>query len=130
MSTIIYRNLKRSSGFTLVEVIVVAVIVAVLATVAIPLYSSYVENAKLNTAENCAGTLANFISAGIALGGFATETGAETYSENETIEVSTIESDTSKFTIPSGIRCGVDWTNGTVICTSGTQASKEYNFKK
>ena len=130
MSAIIYRNLKCSRGFTLVEVIVVAVIVAVLATVAIPLYSGYVESAKLNTAENCAGTLANFISAGIALGGFSGESGTQAYGENTTIAVSTNESDTSKFTIPSGISCGVDWDNGTVVCSSGTQASKGYNFKE
>ena len=45
-------------GFTLIEVMVVAVIVAILAAVAIPAYNNYVTRAANNVAMNVAGTVA------------------------------------------------------------------------
>jgi len=53
------KLLKNNKGFTLVEVIVVAVIVLVLAAVAIPLYNGYIQDSRRNTASNIAGTLAS-----------------------------------------------------------------------
>lgn len=59
-----FRILKKNQkGFTLVEVIVVAVIVAVLALVAIQLYQGYVREARSNTAENLAASAASFLQA-------------------------------------------------------------------
>ncbi len=55
-------NLKTNKkGFTLVEVIVVAVIVAVLALVGIQLYQGYVEDARLNTANNLGASAAGYL---------------------------------------------------------------------
>jgi len=54
---------KGQKGFTLVEVIVVAVIVAALAAVAIPLYLSYVDSSRKNAAANAAGSIASFCGA-------------------------------------------------------------------
>ena len=48
-----------SHGFTLVEVIVAAVIVAILAAVAIPLYSGYIRDSRMKTAENIAASVAS-----------------------------------------------------------------------
>jgi prepilin-type N-terminal cleavage/methylation domain-containing protein len=48
-------------GFTLVEVIVVAVIVAALAGVAVPVYLGYVDNSRTNSATNVAGAVAAFM---------------------------------------------------------------------
>ena len=48
-------------GFTLVEVIVVAVIVAALAGVAVPVYLGYVGSSRLNAATNTAGAVASFM---------------------------------------------------------------------
>jgi len=59
---------KGQKGFTLVEVIVVAVIVAALAAVAIPLYLSYVESSRRNAAANAAGSIASFCGACINSG--------------------------------------------------------------
>jgi len=53
-------------GFTLIEVLVVAVIVAVLAAVAIPAYNGYIKSSKekvaLNTAATVASALATYYS--------------------------------------------------------------------
>lgn len=48
-------------GFTLVEVIVVAVIVAALAGVAVPVYLGYVSSSRTNAATNAAGAVASFL---------------------------------------------------------------------
>src|SRR5688572_27122868 len=54
---------KGQRGFTLVEVIVVAVIVAALAAVAVPLYLGYVDSSRRNAAANAAGSIASFAGA-------------------------------------------------------------------
>jgi prepilin-type N-terminal cleavage/methylation domain-containing protein len=55
------RGQRKQKGFTLVEVIVVAVIVAVLALVGIQLYQGYATEARRNTAENLAASAAAFL---------------------------------------------------------------------
>ena len=60
------KNLEQNRiqrGFTLVEVIVVAIIVAALAGVAIPMYTSYVSTSRQNAAANAAGSIAAFMGA-------------------------------------------------------------------
>jgi prepilin-type N-terminal cleavage/methylation domain-containing protein len=53
--------MQNKRGFTLVEVIVVAVIVAVLALVAVMLYMGYIHDARKNVVENVAASAASFI---------------------------------------------------------------------
>lgn len=50
-------------GFTLIEVLVVAVIVAILAAVAIPAYNGYIQSSKERVAKNTAGTVAAALAA-------------------------------------------------------------------
>lgn len=60
---IMRKLLKNQKGFTLVEVIVVAVIVAILAAVAIPLYNGYIKQTKTDMCTNAAGAAASYASA-------------------------------------------------------------------
>lgn len=50
--------MRKKNGFTLIEVIVVAVIVAVLAAVAIPLYNGYIHDTRQDVVNNLAQTAA------------------------------------------------------------------------
>lgn len=59
------KTLKNQKGFTLVEVIVVAVIVLILAAVAIPLYNGYIKDSRQNVANNTAGSVASAFAAAI-----------------------------------------------------------------
>lgn len=59
------KTLKNQKGFTLVEVIVVAVIVAVLALVSIQLYRGYVTESRANNAENIAASAASFLQSAV-----------------------------------------------------------------
>lgn len=70
-------NNKAQKGFTLVEVIVVAVIVAILAAVAIPIYQSYVTDSRANSAKNAGGAVASFLGACVAGNGTASGTASE-----------------------------------------------------
>ena len=65
---------KLQEGFTLVEVIVVAIIVAALAAVAIPVYNSYVTSSKVNMASNASGAIASFMGACVNQSGTASVT--------------------------------------------------------
>ena len=62
------KYLKNNKGFTLVEVIVVAVIVLVLAAVAIPLYNGYIKDSRRNVASNNAASMASALVAAVQSG--------------------------------------------------------------
>jgi prepilin-type N-terminal cleavage/methylation domain-containing protein len=63
---------KSQRGFTLVEVIVVAIIVAALAGVAIPMYNNYVKTSRSNAAANAAGSVASWLGQCLSQQGAAT----------------------------------------------------------
>jgi prepilin-type N-terminal cleavage/methylation domain-containing protein len=72
------KLLKNNKGFTLVEVIVVAVIVLILAAVAIPLYQGYITDSRQSAVENAAGSIASALGAGISTGSLVRTAGAPT----------------------------------------------------
>ena len=121
-------------GFTLVEAIVVAVIVAVLAAVAVPLYSGYVRDSRVKTAENIAASVAS------ACGGLTAFDPAEipdgTFcSDNGTPAVITVPGqdggDGKIIGIPPGFTVVIHRNARSVVCSYNKNpaiASKNYSF--
>ena len=110
----IRKNLKNQRGFTLVEVIVVAVIVAALAAVAIPMYTSYVDSSRTNAAANAAGSVAAFMGACLNQGGVV-EDAPTTETDGTPATVRCLvnnNSDTTTVQLPQGIRIRVSSDDG------------------
>ena len=59
------KYLSNNKGFTLVEVIVVAVIVMILAATAIPLYNGYIRDSRQSALDNAGMAIANAFGAAI-----------------------------------------------------------------
>jgi prepilin-type N-terminal cleavage/methylation domain-containing protein len=69
--------MKRQNGFSLVEVIVVAVIIGILAAVGIPIYSGYMRDQRQITVDNLAET------AGAAANAYIRRTGDTVITYND-----------------------------------------------
>lgn len=125
------RKRKLQSGFTLVEVIVVAVIVAILAGVSVPLYLNYIENSRLNQATNAAGSAASFLAA-CKNGGATTGVPAAGSYSNQTIVCTGGVGDSTSFSVPPNIRIQVTANNVTGYYVDGgtdvAGPSNPYNY--
>lgn len=84
---------KNESGFTLVEVIVVAAIVAILAAIGIPLYNGYIRDARQNTVDGLAETAA------AAANAYWRKTGVEFEDDDDLIDKIKVYYDNTKHDI-------------------------------
>jgi type IV pilus assembly protein PilE len=55
------RGVKRSVGFTLIEMMIVVAIVAILAAIAVPSYTSYITKTKRVAAQGCLSQIAGYM---------------------------------------------------------------------
>jgi type IV pilus assembly protein PilA len=120
---------KNQKGFTLVEVIVVAVIVAVLAAVAIPLYMGYIHDSRINVANNVAGTLASALGA-TKQQNASNVPSAQTWNEGATVTLNGEDNVPNNIMVPLGFNLTLTGSN-TVHCNSLKDVnaySKEFNF--
>jgi type II secretory pathway pseudopilin PulG len=116
-------------------VIVVAIIVAALAAVAIPLYNSYVTTSRNNAAANAAGSVASFMGACKNQGGaYSGITAAAATPGPVTIvcKYGTLpDTGSTTIAVPAGITVTVSTlasSPGTVKASSGGGADQTYNF--
>lgn len=108
---------KMKKGFTLVEVLVVAVIIAILAAVGVPLYMNYVKDARKGVAENAAGEAANLYNTCRAIGKTPT-------TDARQVSCSTLSGQTSSYKADTTVT--LDWSvSGEVkaIATNGTDSA-------
>ena len=115
---------NNNKGFTLVEVIVVAVIVAVLALVAIQLYNGYVTESRLNTAQNLGASAASFLQSALNSDpAFIKPVGAGV---TGTLTANLPSGESVTFTVPANAT--LDITATTVTATVSGQASAAYAY--
>jgi type IV pilus assembly protein PilE len=121
----------NTKGFTLVEVIVVAVIVAVLALVAIQLYQGYVKESRQNTAENLAASAAGFLQAAVNANGVDYVDGLDDeIADGAGWEVELSDSNNVYFNSPANATVTKDNSAGTVSATVKEVGSTgTYKFK-
>ena len=130
------RNpIRGQKGFTLVEVIVVAIIVAALAAVAIPLYNSYVSTSRNNAAANAAGSVASFMGACMNQTGTVTPSTITAPTPGPVTLVckygSNSPQDSTTIAVPAGITItisNITRSPGTVTGVSGGGTAQTYNF--
>jgi type IV pilus assembly protein PilE len=118
---------KNEQGFTLVEVIVVAVIVAVLAAVAIPLYNGYIRDSRTNVCQNNAATIASTFTAKIAQNAAYATTAAAASGTSVSVPSETAGGPTSNITLPTGYNFSV--ANGTVTVSGPGNSSASVKYQ-
>lgn len=129
------KALRIRRGFTLVEVIVVAVIVAVLALVAIQLYRGYVTEARRSTAENLGSAAAEYLQSALNATDDATvQALASPLAPGNTWQVQIgVAPDgtpnTVLFTCPANAQVIKDNAAGTVQATVGGQDGSTYRWR-
>ncbi len=118
---------KNQKGFTLVEVIVVAVIVAVLAAVAIPLYNGYIRDSRFNVAQNTAGTVASACAATFQQNPVNVPTGGP-YAAGTVITFNGETGQPNNITVPPDYSVTIAANNVTCISAKDNTITSTYNY--
>ncbi|MDR2727863.1 MAG: prepilin-type N-terminal cleavage/methylation domain-containing protein [Chitinispirillales bacterium] len=121
------KLLKNNKGFTLVEVIVVAVIVLILAAVAIPLYNGYIEDSRRAALENACGAIASAAGAAIQSdGGISTNSpvSGDATSPANVIVMTTSTGAGTQVLVPKGMTATWNATTVTMTYNNATVAAK------
>jgi type IV pilus assembly protein PilA len=127
---------RKQQGFTLVEVIVVAVIVAILAGVSVPLYLGYINNSRTNQATNAAGSAASFVNA-CRNGGHDVLVGAAALADGDLAAGATLTcddgvaenpEDDATITVPADVILTVAGNAFTAAHSEGGEPSASFSF--
>ena len=127
------RNTKNRRGFTLVEIIVVAVIVAILVVAATPIYLGYVSSSKVSEANSIGSSCANYLSAArisesspVIITGFAS-----IIASGSVLSYVTPLGDPVTYMVPLKATIATTGTiaaGGTVICTYDGKSGAVFSF--
>ncbi|MGA2506478.1 MAG: prepilin-type N-terminal cleavage/methylation domain-containing protein [Chitinispirillaceae bacterium] len=128
-------NCQNENGFTLVEGIVVAVIVAVLSAVATPLYMGYVRDTRINVADNIASMVASACGAtkledsSLVAAVINGSPYASTRTTVSTITLKGMGGEDNKIQVPADFSVSVDNTNVVCIYTKDANiVSRTFTF--
>jgi prepilin-type N-terminal cleavage/methylation domain-containing protein len=125
-----FHKSRKEKGFTLVEVIVVAVIVAVLAAVAIPLYMGYIRDSRINVCNNVAGTVASACGATRQQDTLKEANFPASTSGGSKITFTGLNSVNNVIEIPADYTVNIASATGTVTCAhSSGGSSRTYTYK-
>jgi type IV pilus assembly protein PilA len=125
------KSSRNRQGFTLVEVIVVAVIVAILSAVAVPLYLGYINSAKVSTANANAGACATYLTSARNSGATAITGYAASMASGAVLSYTPEGGEAVTFTIPDSTTIASTGTiaaGGTVTATYKGKSSKAVNY--
>ena len=140
-----FLQCRKEKGFTLVEVIVVAVIVAVLAAVAIPLYMGYIKDSRIDVGNNVGGTISGACGASTqqkvdftAMEGDHVSPDAPAAPVSVTFSSVSLPVTNNTIIIPNGYTATITGSAlatavGTVVCyytDYGAASAKTYTFKQ
>jgi len=122
------KLLKNNKGFTLVEVIVVAVIVLVLAAVAIPLYNGYIRDSRQASVENAAGAIASGCGAAVQTDGDCEIEDEATETDAGKIKLTTASGSASEIIIPKGMDVSIGGGVVTVTDMKNSEIKAEVTY--
>lgn len=116
-------------GFTLIEVIVVATIVAILALSMIQIYVGYVDNSQQQVVKNCAATAATYLNAAENLGVDIANDFYQELKGDDEWSTPSAGGTPSTFRAPAGVIITIDNTSGTVSASLGEHSSAPAQFR-
>jgi prepilin-type N-terminal cleavage/methylation domain-containing protein len=123
------KSRKNQKGFTLVEVIVVAVIVAILAAVAIPLYNGYIADSRINVCQNTAASVASAFTAAVQQDPSFDGTDFNALTTITIPAQSGVAADASVITLPTGYTIAITATTVTVTHTASGKSSTAVPYR-